>query len=150
MKNKKLFIIAAFIFIIDRISKEVIIHQNIVYYPIIKKILEITPVANTGAAFSIFQEQQIFLIIASTVAISFLINYFLRKKFVLLQQIAWGILLGGALGNLFDRVIHNCVIDFINLAFIKFPVFNIADIAITAGTLLIIFALEGKNNARTD
>lgn len=147
MENKKLFIIAAFIFIFDRISKEIIIRQNILYYPLIKNFLEITPTNNTGAAFSLFQGQQILLIIASTVAISFLIQYLFKKKLCLLQQAAWGILLGGAFGNLFDRVIHNGVIDFINLAFIKFPVFNLADMAITLGTLVVIFSFEGKNNA---
>ena len=62
-------------------------------------------------------------------------------------QIIGGMLLGGALGNGIDRIFRGFVVDFIELAFIRFPVFNIADIAITLGAVLlvVIITLGDKN-----
>jgi len=150
MKNKKLFIIAAFIFILDKLSKMIILHKNIVYYPLVKGYLSITSLVNTGAAFSLFQGKQLILIIISGIAILSFIYYFSTRKITSFEQIGWGLLLGGAFGNLADRISYNCVIDFINIECLKFPVFNVADAAISIGAILIFyhsFFLERKKDA---
>jgi len=150
MKNKKLFTTAIIILILDRITKWVILNKNIIYYPIIKDWLSITAVSNTGAAFSLFKNQQFFLILISSFAIIFFIYYFSKKSIGLLPQLAWGCMIGGALGNLFDRISYKCVVDFINLECLRFPVFNVADIAISVGAVFLFYHYlfsEGKNNA---
>lgn len=149
MKNKKLFIIAALIFILDRVSKTIILHKNIAYCPIIPKYLSITSLINTGAAFSLFQGKQFLLVLISGLAILGFIYYFSTRKIDSFQQISWGLLIGGAFGNLYDRIAYHFVVDFINLEFIKFPVFNIADAAISIGAILIFyhaFFLERRKN----
>lgn len=150
MKNSKLFITAAVIFVLDRISKYLILKSKILYYPILEKYLSISSVSNTGAAFSTFQGQQDLLILISSLAVLFFIGYFTKHEVAVLEQFGWGLLLGGAVGNLFDRVVYNCVIDFINFECLKFPVFNVADVAITFGTILVCyycFFIEGKKDA---
>jgi signal peptidase II len=150
MKNKKLFITAIIIFILDRITKFIILSKHILYYPIVKDYLSITSVANTGAAFSILENQQLFLVIISSLAIIFFIYYFSKKNTGLILQLAWGCLLGGALGNLFDRISYKCVVDFINLECLSFPIFNVADVAISFGAIFLFYHylfLEGKKNA---
>ncbi len=149
MKNKKLFITTAIVFIIDRLTKQIILNKNIVYYPVINKYLSITCMANTGAAFSLFQgKQHLLILISATAALGF-VYYFSKRKITSFQQIAWGLLLGGAFGNLFDRIRYNFVVDFINIEAFKFPVFNLADTAITIGAVMIFyhaFFLERKKN----
>lgn len=133
----------------DRTTKFVILKNHILYYPIIKHYLSVTSVANTGAAFSLLENQQLFLVTISSLAIFFFIYYFSKKPTVPLQQLAWGCLLGGALGNLFDRISYKCVVDFINLECISFPIFNVADVAISLGAILLFYHylfLEGKKN----
>ena len=87
-------------------------------------------------------------------------KYFKSKFF----KLSIGFLLGGLLGNLFDRIIYSGVRDFIYLKFINFPVFNIADIAITVGTIMLIVyilfiysktdgkkvTIKGENNGEKD
>lgn len=153
MKNKTLFIISIILFIFDRIAKNLVITKLTkgTFYPIIDGILSFTHLENTGAAFSLFQEKQLFLITISIFIIIFILHFFYRNKLTAkLPQIGWGLILGGALGNLFDRVNYNYVIDFINLDFINFPVFNIADIAISLGVVIVgyyILFKEGKEHA---
>lgn len=147
MKNKQLFTTSLIILILDRITKWVILNKHIIYYPIIKNYLSFTPISNTGAAFSLFENQQIFLITISALAILFFVYYFSKEQLSLLPQLAWGCMLGGALGNFFDRISYKCVIDFINLECLQFPIFNVADIAISVGAVFLFYHylfLEGK------
>ena len=150
MKNKKLFLTAIIIFILDRITKWVILNNHIIYYPVIKNYLSLSSVVNTGAAFSLFENQQFFLTIISSSAIIIFIYYFSKKNIGSLPQFAWGFLLGGALGNLFDRISYKCVVDFINLECLSFPIFNVADVAISVGAIFLFYYylfVEGKDNA---
>lgn len=110
---KKLFLIALFVVIIDRITKFL--------FP---------TVLNKGAAFSILQGKLSLFIIVSLIVIALIIYY---RNFK--EQVALGLLLGGTIGNLIDRVIYKGVLDFINLYFWRV---NIADISnLIAGILLI-------------
>ncbi len=115
-------------------------------YIIIPEHFEFRYVKNFGAAFGILQEKRIFFIILTTLVILFII-YFLYKNFAtlnLVTKIAILMLLGGAIGNYIDRVRLGFVVDFIRLNLIKsydFPVFNIADIFIVCGTILIVYVV---------
>ena len=108
---------------------------------IIPNVLSLTYAKNYGVAFSMLKEKRLIIIIISILLISFLIyvlkkDYILKDKDTLLINISFGLLFGGILGNLFDRIIRGFVIDYINVSF--FSIFNLADIAITFGVVLLL------------
>ena len=103
-------------------------------------------VRNYGAAFNIFNGSRIFLSIISIIFSIILINLILRKNSSnLIDLYSYSFLLGGTFGNGIDRIAKGYVIDFINLNFINFPVFNIADISINIGFILILWRMLIKN-----
>ena len=151
-KYNKLIITSLGVLLIDMLSNVLIKHFILlgIRIKIIKGFLYITYVKNTGAAFSIFRNNTLFLIILSIVIIG-LLFYYLSKKIYLskLENISYGLILGGAIGNLFDRIIYGYVIDFIDIYIFKFdyPVFNIADMAIVIGVIILIIDLfRGEKN----
>ena len=101
-------------------------------------------VQNDGASGGILGGQTALLIVITLVLLGVLIWYYLLKlkdqqnKYLTLLSVAMGMIFGGSLGNLYDRVIFGYVRDFINFQFINFPVFNIADSAITIGVILLV------------
>lgn len=144
MKKKSL-IIATIIVIIDVILKIVIdnilsINESI---QVIPNVFYITKVYNTGAAWSLFEGSGILLIIIAIVAFFLLLkyqNYFMENKRNIL---AFALIYGGLVGNLIDRVIYGYVIDYLHIYIFgySFPVFNLADMAIVVGFLLVIIAI---------
>lgn len=111
---------------------------------IIPSFFNFTYVRNTGAAWSILEGNRIFLIIVSIVAIALVYFFMIKdKKIEKVEEIGYGILLGGIVGNLIDRTIFGYVIDFLHFTFgnYQFPVFNVADIGIVIGTCIIIFIM---------
>lgn len=148
--KKKIFIIALITFVIDQIIKSLSL-VYLINIPIIPNILSLTYAKNYGIAFSMLLEKRIIIIVISILLISFLIyvlkkDYILKNKDTWLANIAFGILFGGIVGNLFDRIVRGFVIDYINVSF--FSIFNLADIAITFGVILLIIdnIKESKNN----
>lgn len=151
MRTRSL-IIAIFILIIDQIVKISIdsflrISELIAVIP---NFFYITKVYNDGAAWSIFDGSVAFLIIVAIVALIFLVSYqkIFQKNFR--NIVAFALIYGGLLGNLVDRIVYGYVIDYIKLLFgnISFPVFNLADMAIVSGFILIIYSVlkgEDKN-----
>ncbi len=108
--------------------------------PLVPRVLHATLVHNTGIAFGLFRDQGIVFIIIPVIAIVLLvfnIYYYRQNNEVLSRRyvIAFSMILGGAMGNLFDRIMYGYVIDFID--FRIWPVFNIADSAITIGAVII-------------
>lgn len=109
--------------------------------PIIHKVFHMTLVRNTGIAFGLFKDNGMFFIIIPTIAITILLifNIFYYRKsnegLSRLYIVGFSLILGGAIGNLIDRILYGYVIDFID--FRVWPVFNIADSAITIGAILI-------------
>lgn len=95
---------------------------------------------NTGSAFGLFQDQTVILTIASLFAIAFII-YFYRSHSdrTWITKLTIGLLLGGAVGNLVDRVVAGRVTDFIDVG--PWPIFNLADSSITVGITLLIASL---------
>lgn len=105
--------------------------------PLIKNIFHISLVHNTGIAFGLLKNQAIFFVfIAVIVIVSISLDFIYNAKhYTLTKRIALGLVMGGALGNLVDRLRLNYVIDFLD--FRIWPVFNIADSAITVGVFLL-------------
>ena len=105
---------------------------------LINGILSFVSSHNTGAAWSIFSNSTTFLIIISIVFIIgiLIFNYFYKNK-TYFYAISLGLVLSGAICNLLDRIKYGYVRDFIKLEFMNFPIFNIADCAITVGVILL-------------
>lgn len=108
-------------------------------YPIISGVFHLTLVKNQGAAFGILKGQIFLFIITSLVTVIYLYLVLTDKKKpqVPIMKIALSLVLGGALGNLVDRMLYGHVIDFLD--FRIWPVFNFADTAITCGVVLILW-----------
>ena len=112
--------------------------------PIIKNIFHLTYVTNTGSAFGLFKNLNWFFMLFS-IAVIIAIFYYLRKKIDEKEkslQLAVGLLLGGTIGNMIDRILYGAVIDFLD--FRIWPVFNFADSAITISVILLIILLWKK------
>ncbi|MBP9854984.1 MAG: signal peptidase II [Candidatus Omnitrophica bacterium] len=135
-------IITISIVVIDRASKHFIdelldLGESI---PVIRDVFHITLVHNTGIAFGFFKDQGIVFIVIPVIAIILLIFniYYYKKNDEALSHTyitGFSLILGGAIGNLIDRIIFGYVIDFIDVRF--WPVFNVADSAITVGAAII-------------
>jgi len=112
--------------------------------PIINKLFNLTYVTNTGSAFGLFKNLNWFFMLFS-IAVIIAIFYYLRKKIDEKEkslQLAVGLLLGGTIGNMIDRILYGAVIDFLD--FRIWPVFNFADSAITISVILLIILLWKK------
>lgn len=109
-------------------------------FPIIQDVFHITFVLNPGAAFGILANQQFFFIgIGLLILLAAVYYYPMLKKQDIWIRYGAALLLGGAVGNLIDRIRYGVVIDFFD--FRIWPVFNVADIAIVVGVGCIIYAL---------
>ncbi len=133
-------VIISFFCIIDQLSK---IYINYNSHKLINKdllILTIDFVRNYGAAFNILSGSRIFLSFIS-VTTAIILSYFIFiSKNKLINKYGLSFILAGSIGNGIDRVLNGYVIDFIKIKFINFPVFNIADIVINIGVLLLIIS----------
>ena len=145
---KKIFIISFIILIIDIISKKLVVSFMIENESIkvIDNFFSLTYVKNTGVAFSMI-EGYVWLIIIVTIVILFMLFKFIKddtnNKFDL---ISYGFIIGGAVGNLIDRLFYGYVVDFFDFSIFSYqaPIFNVADIFIVVGVfLLIIFGRNG-------
>ena len=140
-----LFAIAGLVLILDILSKEIIRNNLPLYtywapFPALEQFFRFTHKSNTGVAFGLFQNANLlFAIFASIVSIGIIFfNQKLEPGNALLR-IALGLQLGGALGNLIDRILFGSVTDFLDFG--PWPVFNVADTAVVAGVLLMGFVI---------
>ena len=140
------FFIVCFIVLIDQISKNYI-YQNKVQYespvPIIDGIINFTYLENTGIAFGLFSNMEassIFFIILPIIITFYLISLLQDKEFQSnSSQISLLLIVGGAIGNIIDRIFRGYVVDFIQFDIDIFPyVFNIADSSVTIGLLFLL------------
>jgi|SRR3989338_5232582 len=131
--------------VLDQLIKFVVKHNVGIddSIPIVKDILHITYITNTGSAFGLFKDLNLLFIFVSIAVIIFL-AYFLKniKEESKLEYIFFGLLLGGIIGNLMDRLMLGHVIDFID--FRIWPVFNLADSFVTISVIGLIFYLWKK------
>ena len=151
--NKKTYIIAVLILIIDQVSKSLIeiffnLNKSVL---VIEDFFYITVVHNTGGAWSIFSNHSYLFIIASIVAIVLLIKFMFGFKDNLRNNIAFASLFGGIFSNLADRIFLGYVRDFFFFFIFgyDYPIFNIADMAIVLGVILLIVAVI-KGEDRSD
>lgn len=109
---------------------------------IIPGVIDFVNVKNTGAAFSLLADKNYGIIILSVISLVFCIGvavFVVKKKPKnKLLMASLSMMTAGASGNVIDRIFRGFVVDFIETQFINFPVFNIADIAITVGAILLI------------
>ncbi len=142
----RIFFIALVVILLDQITKYWV-EKNVLYaeaISIFDNILSLTKSYNAGAAFGMFQSSTLYLATFSAIVAVFILVYIIKfyKSNNLYSLFGWGLLLGGTIGNLLDRVRFNYVVDFIKLDFINFPIFNIADSCINIGAgLLVIYLL---------
>jgi len=142
-----LFMTAFFVYAIDRVTKLFALKalhtgESIEVLP---RIFNFTLVLNNGAAFGLLKDQAAFFIIVSVIVVVCIIVYAWRTGITSVPlAVSLGLMLGGALGNLVDRIsFSGCVIDFLD--FRIWPVFNVADSAISVGVaILILFVLFTK------
>ena len=139
--NKKMVIISSILLLIDQVVKS-IIELNNVHLTLIKNFLSFNYSQNSGAAFSILQGKTSFLIIISIIMLIIIYSMTFSYEEGKITDIAFGLLCGGVLGNLVDRIFYGFVRDFIDIKIFgyNFPVFNIADMLIVLGVVLLIFA----------
>jgi len=133
--------IAIAVFILDQISKEVIRRHLPLYdsWPE-EGFLRIVHGLNTGSAFGLFSGFTNLLIIASIVGIGVVLYYFQRQEItVIWYRLSIGLIVGGALGNLVDRLKDGAVVDFISVGW--WPAFNVADSSISVGMVLLVLIL---------
>ena len=134
--------IGILVFILDQLVKHAVLVSMHLgeSIPIIKDVFHITFVLNPGAAFGMLEHQRwIFIVVALLVVVLALVFYKHIQRESLITRIGAGLLLGGALGNLLDRIQSGLVVDFLD--FRIWPVFNIADIAICGGAAMLIWGM---------
>lgn len=147
---KKIILPMILCILVDRIIKILCI-SNLNFgdsITIINNFFSITFVTNTGAAFSMLSSNTLFLTVISIFMIGIIYYYFIRNQNLNnFMKIIYGILLGGILGNLIDRIMYGYVIDYLNFNLFNFPVFNFADMCIVISIFIIIInTLKGEKN----
>ena len=121
--------------------------------PVIEGFFHITYVPNTGMAWSLLSGQQGILALVAAVAIGLMGWYLFVKKPDILTGISLALMIGGAAGNLIDRLFLNYVRDFLNFYIFgyDFPVFNVADMALCIGVFLLLIATwKEEKNGKTN
>jgi len=142
MKYKYL-ILAVLVIILDQISKLLarLYIQPVSNIPVLRPIFYLTYVENTGAGFNLFNNMNTPLIYISLIIIGLLLYFF--YDFNRAERISVSLIIGGATGNLIDRIVLGHVIDFLN--FRIWPIFNLADSAISIGVIGLIYLSFNKN-----
>ena len=147
------FALAAFIFFFDQLTKT-IVRANLAIgesWPDEDWLVKITHVTNSGAAFGILQGQTLFLTVTAVIAIGAIVFYYAFPPLEHgLLRLALGLQLGGAAGNLIDRIRLGHVTDFVD--FPRYPQFNVADSSIVIGLVVIVafFVLNERTDQRDD
>ncbi len=150
-------VITAVVIILDQVTK-ILVRQNLVVnrdsVPVIDDFFHLTHVANDGMAFGINFEGGIYIFTAASILMTIFLFFYLwnvRNSSLLLRS-ALALILGGAIGNLIDRVLFKEVTDFFHFIFGNYDwyIFNIADSAVTIGMILFLIYtifLEPKENS---
>ncbi|MDO8670097.1 MAG: signal peptidase II [Dehalococcoidia bacterium] len=135
------FLIAFVVVVLDQISKHLVRTNFTIGQSMPESgIFRLTYYTNTGAAFSILPDRTTLFIIVAFVAIAIIVFYSRRLPGErILVRTGLGLQLGGAIGNLTDRLVHGQVTDFIDISI--WPVFNIADTAVFTGVGLLAYFL---------
>ena len=124
---------------LDQISKFLAVKYlvNIGSIPIIKDIFHLTYVENRGAAFGMFQNNQMVFVVVALAACIFGLYYLYKKQLNLLGKSSIILIIAGAIGNLIDRVRLGFVVDYFDFRIVWNYVFNVADVFVVIGTILL-------------
>jgi len=151
---------AALTLVADRVTKMIIVNNltpNQPWHPsvpFLQRVVSLTYTTNTGAAFGLFPNQgSLFIVIAVVVITAIVIYYRHLPSGYILARMALGLQLGGALGNLIDRLRQGYVVDFVDLNFWplqNWPVFNLADSAIVVGVGLLAITMLREDVENVD
>lgn len=141
------YLIALAVVAIDQITKWVVANNMKLgeQIPLIENLLYITSHRNRGAAFGILQDQMWLFFIVTIVVVVGIVYYLQTQVKYAGTGIAFGLILGGAIGNFIDRLFRGEVVDFIDVKIIgyDFPIFNVADSCLVIGViLLMLFTLK--------
>ena len=154
MKKFRKYIILAVSFVVvfglDMLTKIIFEGKD---YSLMKGIIGIKSVHNTGAAFSIFAGHQLGLSIFTSIMVVVAIVFFVKYNHSnnILFEISLAVIISGAIGNLVDRIFLGYVRDFINFEFINFAIFNIADTGLTLGIIcLVVYMIFFDENFKED
>lgn len=141
-------IAAIFVFTADFFVKQYFLkNPHFQSVPIIKNIVYISVVFNSGAAFGMLKGKTTFLVYVGLLfLLLFLVGFMNERKKNVFFLISCGLIMGGALSNLYDRVFLGYVVDYIDLR--VWPVFNISDSAITIGACLLFLNEFRKTDDR--
>jgi len=135
------------VLVLDRITKHLVV-SGIAVGDVHKFLpgVNLVDVRNSGVAFGFFAGGGALVLILTLTALAALVAYFAMRPQRPLLWLPTGLLVGGAIGNLIDRISNGSVTDFIKLPF--WPAFNISDMAITFGVLVLLYVLEGPHKGR--
>jgi len=138
--------LSIFIVLIDQFTKYLMFYNKKLFLNKDFLLFKLDFVKNYGAAFNIFSGNRIFLSLISILFSILLIYLIFRKNTInAFDLYSYSFILGGTMGNGIDRIYKGFVVDFINLNIINFPVFNIADISINIGFIILLYNIF-KNN----
>ena len=146
---------AAGVILLDQVTKTIASARLLMGQPVplLGNTVRFTLVHNTGAAFGLFPGSRLPFIVISLLAIAVVLYLFLRETYrSLANRILLGCILGGAIGNLIDRIRLGWVVDFIDMGVgtFRWPVFNVADSAVTLGVLFLAWSLARTGHAVPD
>jgi signal peptidase II len=123
-------------------------------WPLWQGVFHFTYVTNTGAAFSLFSNGGVYWLrwLSLIVSVALMAWAWFGPKFPRWEQVGYGFILGGALGNGIDRFLLGYVVDFLDFRLIRFPVFNLADVFINIGIFCLLIATfrGGPPSGETD
>lgn len=153
MKDKlKYTVVIIILFLIDRLFKVLVVNYLKGTITLLPNFLSLVYVKNIGAAFSLMEGQPTLLAILSLLFFLVIYKELTSKSNNTLLSISYIMILGGILGNSYDRLVLNYVIDYISVIIFNyhFPIFNFADMLIVIGVLLLIYELwkDEKNEIR--
>ncbi|MDD5770910.1 MAG: signal peptidase II [Candidatus Omnitrophica bacterium] len=142
-----IFVIVSIVVLLDQLTKTLAVKflQLNTPFALIENFLYFTLVYNRGAAFGMLKNQLILFVAISFFAILFIFLHLKNRQSPVLLKIALSLIVSGAVGNLIDRLRFGYVIDFLDFRF--WPVFNLADSALTIGALLLSWELLFNKNA---
>lgn len=147
-KKEKIYSIGVIVLILDQFIKALIkMHMTLgSELKLIPHFFSLMYLKNSGAAFSILNNSTIFLEIISVVVLVLLDRFITKEKDLNKYEfLALGLIMGGIVGNLIDRLFYGAVIDYLSFTFgnYNFPVFNLADSAIVIGAIIFLVSLIG-------
>lgn len=146
-------LIIAILIGLDQLSKYWVLNylQEIGSIPVIQNVFHLTYVENRGAAFGMFQNNQMIFVVVAIVASIFGLYYLHTKKMHSIGKVGIMLIISGAIGNLIDRVRLGFVVDYFDFRIIWEYVFNVADVFVVVGTAMLciyILFFEGKEQGK--